>query len=392
MRITLISPVNPAAVSDLLSVEDGQIAKDQPVGTGTAPGLLARALVRRGHDVTLVTHRRGHASLDLTGENFRLVQVESRTRQRHQLKDCWAKERALMAHAVIESRPDVVHAHWAYEWGLAATKTGLPTVLTVRDAPLTVVRYTHDVYRMVRLLMPYRIRFGKQPDVVTAVSPYLASKWRRQTLSGGYIHVIPNSAPSDITQIGPKSDSPLVVEVSDAGRRKNIPLLLLAFAKVRENVPNAELRIIGPGLDEGGFIARDARRHGLAAGVHFLGTRSRSEINHHLSEAWVHAHVSLEETFGNTIVEAMCCRAVVVGGDKSGAVPWILGNGEYGVVADMKSPDSVASAIMSVLQDNDMREQLSVAAHNSLARFSEESVVTSYLEVYRKAVNLARNR
>ena len=135
----------------------------------------------------------------------------------------FAVERAGVAHALSGIGADVVHAHWTYEFALGALKTGdRPTVITAHDAPFTVLSHMPDAYRLVRALMASMTRL-KRPTL-TAVSPYLAERWRREMFFRDPIDVIPNPVPASIhhSQGGAASvTGPVILSVSDSSRRKN---------------------------------------------------------------------------------------------------------------------------------------------------------------------------
>jgi hypothetical protein len=66
--------------------------------------------------------------------------------------DLFAQERAGLERAMREDPCDVVHAHWTYEFALAALASGQPTLVTARDWAPTILL----MQRRLRLL-PYRL-------------------------------------------------------------------------------------------------------------------------------------------------------------------------------------------------------------------------------------------
>ena len=169
-------------------------------------------------------------------------------RARHRARDGFRRERDWLERLIRASEANVVHAHWTYEFAWAALDSGRPTIVTAHDAPLTGLRSYPDAYRAVRAAMAYVVRSRVQ--TLTAVSPYLASAWRRQTFYRREIPVVPNTVASVAgTSNGSKRNNPvpLILDVADNGRLKNIPSLLRAMAKIRRRHPDARLRLVGPG-------------------------------------------------------------------------------------------------------------------------------------------------
>lgn len=387
MRIAVVAPINVFGLADLLSTADESVALLEQPYSATAPTMLVRELVKLGHDVIVVTHGHGRAPATYRGDGLEIVRVRSRPREWQRTLDAWRHERLAMMSTLRESRPDVVHAHWTYEWAHAALGTGLPTAITIRDAPFTVLRYAPDVQRTVRLFMALRTRIAESRAVFAAPSPYMAKEWRRQTASRALVRTIPNMVAAAPEIEEERAAVPTLVEIADDGPRKNVRNLLRAFRILRSNVPDARLRLLGRGLGPGDPIAREARTIGCHEGVEFYGTVSAQDVSKHLRQSWLHVHAAFEESFGNTLVEAMAAGAPVMGGRSSAAVPWVLDGGKAGFLTDVTSPEVMASDMERVLSDESMRRRLAEAGlHRSLTTFSPDSVTAATLSMYSAAI------
>ena len=188
-HVLLCGPAEPAQIFNCV---------DQHVllpGLGGVPvNLLARALASRGWQVTVVsTSPHVAESWRHREADTEVVLVPMRIRARERALDLFKVERRALTDEIRRQRPDIVHAHWTYEFARAALASGLPTLVTAHDAPLTILRHLRDPYRMARLAMALRVR-AKHPPL-TAVSPYLAERWRREMGWHSEIAVIPNITP-----------------------------------------------------------------------------------------------------------------------------------------------------------------------------------------------------
>ncbi len=367
MRILIAGPVSASDCGALASPLCHHTPGTQQDNYGSSVARLVLALHQAGHEVAVVTHRRGHGALTLTGDGFTFVQVPSRMRARDQALDRWKDERRAMVSAIRDVQPDVVHAQWTYEWGLAAVQSGLPMVTTAHDAPLSILRHHRDAYRAIRTAMAYQFRWAARRAPLSAPSPYLAHAWRRQMGWRNPIAVIPNIAPATSELRGTNfATNPTILEIADSTSLKNVATLLDAFKGVRARVPESRLRLIGPGLGDDGPFAARARALGLADAVTFLGPQSAAEVAAELHQAWVHAHASLEESFGMTLVEAMSAGVPVVAGRDTGATEWVLGG--TGSLVDARQPDSWVSALVAEIQDTEDRRS---RADAMLARVQE---------------------
>lgn len=341
-----------------------------------------------GHQVSIVTHAFQNAEADLTGPGFRFTLVRARSRPRDHSIDLCRQERKRLTEVMTSQAPDVVHAHWTYEHALAAVASGLPTVVTAHDDPWTIARHNCNAFWLFRAFQAEMFRRRGSKARLTAVSPYLAQKWKNHMRWPRDIVVIPNIAPQDVSQRERRAAPyPAILDISDAGPIKNVWRLLEAFQQLRSELSTAELWLVGGGLDDRGALASKARTAGIATRVSFLGPQSREQIASLLSRAWLMVHPSLEETFGVSLAEAMAAKVPVVGGMASGAVPWLLDEGAAGRLVDVTSPDNLTAAMSELIRNSALRGRFSAnAAARASSLFSPVVVAGAYLDEYRAAL------
>ena len=130
----------------------------------------------------------------------------------------------------------------------------------------------------------------------------------------------------------------------------------------------------------------DTRRWGarsLPPGIILRGHVPHDKLTEVLCAATIMVHPSLEESFGNTLIEAMACGLPIIGGEKSGAVPYVLDHGRAGVLCDVADRESLTSSIIALLKDPEKCRALSRAG---LARvksvFSIEVVCDQTIALY----------
>jgi len=349
--------------------------------------LLSREFIAKGHRVSLITSASDVVEeRRYSAERLTLVVVPSRVRARERALDFFRIERQGVTRALVREAPDVINAHWTYEFALGALSAQVaPTVVTAHDAPMTILRANRDAYRLIRAMMALGVR--ARAENVTAVSPYLAERWSRELLYRRSVAVITNPCPPlSMPRTVRRSPYPIILEVADASRRKNVVGLVEAFRSVRARFPEASLRLVGPGLEHDGDTARWATSRDLATSVEFLGRLSREELGTQFAEASIFCHVSLEESQGICLLEAMSAGIPIVAGNRSGAVPWTLADGEAGLLVDVTSPKEIAAGIVEVLGNSDMAAAMVDRGRREVAeRFSTSVIADQYLEVYHRA-------
>ena len=199
VKIVLLGAVNPHDFD--LSEKDYERVKGLRFSRSVPVSDLAETLAEFGHEVTII----GTASitepvLNLTTQNgIKLIYVIARRQMKLKAITFYSAERKAMLGQISILNPDVVHAHWTYEYALTAQDSGLPHVVTVHDEPWKIFKGFRNFYFFLRLLIAIRVRLRKSENTVF-VSDYLRKLWnKRMFVTGGL--VIPNMnrlAPSNL--------------------------------------------------------------------------------------------------------------------------------------------------------------------------------------------------
>lgn len=389
LRIVLLGPVSPSALSRYLYPQDAKIAALDDGVHGPSIGALATGLLDLGHQLTIVTHRRGYPALHLEGHNVIFHRVNSRSSPRQQILDGFRRERRDMLRLLRGVQADLVHAQWTYEWGLVALRIALPRVVTIHDAPLTVLQQNKSLYWILRYLMALRFRLLARNVSLLAVSPYVAHRWSKELLWKGEVEVIPNSI-LEVEEAPSRTRGNVMqfVEVANSSTLKNVRKLILAFNIVRRQRPNVRLVLIGAGLGPDDELAAWARQEDVATGIRFLGPMDQPEVIRNLRESHVHVHASMEESFGLTLVESLQLGLPVIAGSDSGATAWVLEEGRCGLLTDMRNVKSIAAAMMEALDQEESRTARVEAGRLRFAQlYSLDAVARAHARHYEKLLS-----
>lgn len=360
---------------------------------------LVRSYIDYGHQVTLITHTPDVSETKKwRGEKLTVIVIPCRRRARYLALDFWRREVKLMANALQKVQPEVIHAHWTYEFADAALRARCsPVLVTAHDSPWRVAKEINTLYRWIRAAYS---QFWILPRIqhLTTVSPYIAHELKTHHFFKRPVSIIPNGI--DQTRVVPfsrehplDSEAPVVAAVSEWGKRKNIIATLHAFVIFRQTHPAARLLLFGSDLGPGEAAEAYCLDHGIAAGIDFRGYTAQAEILRELQERTaIFVHSTLEESFCMTILEAMSQGVPCVGGQNSGAVPWVLDSGRAGILTDVRDPQAIANAMSRLLGSPSLYHQLSTAA---LARcrteFSLQRVTKLYLQLLESIASSGKN-
>lgn len=384
MKLGIAGPVTLPMLS--AHVDSGAELPEGYRYAGLATGV--EALLARGHHVSLFTLA-PEVSEPCTFRGPRLTIHIGRYRARHRARDFFALERQDLLHAMRSDPCDLIHAHWTYEFALAALDSGSPALVTAHDAPLTILRYNFTPYRAVRALMACRV--VRRSTHMTVVSPYLADHFVKTMRYRGHLAIVPNALADEVfsfARAAPRAHSTGQLTFASAlagwGKRKNGQVLLQAFAIVRERLPEARLRMFGQDHGSGEAAELWAKQNGLTAGVQFAGYIPYFSLMQTLrEEADVLVHPSLEESFGMVLAECMALGLPVIAGERAGGTRYVLEEGKAGLLADVGSARKLAAAMLGLADSETRRRYAELGARSARRRFHMGQVVSAFEEQYR---------
>ncbi|MDQ0844821.1 glycosyltransferase family 4 protein [Streptomyces sp. V1I6] len=383
MHIALTGPIDLAPLRAHLPPDV------PPVHSGPSTGWLARTWLEQGHRLTVTAMSSAVTERSVYhGDGLDLVVVPMRPSARHRGLDFFRHERRLLTAALRDHPADVVSAHWTYEFALAAIDSGLPSFVTARDTPLRYAWEMRSAYRWLRHSMA--LPAVHRATALSANSPYTARHLRRVLGVRRPIEVIPNGVRMEHlpAATAPPDAAPVfATAVQGWGPHKNTATLLRAFALVRDELPSVRLLLCGDGHDAQGPARQWAAARGLTPGVEFAGPLSHDTLLRRIAaEAHALVHPSRIESFSMITAEAMGMGLPVVVGARSGAVPWVAGDG--GLAVDVNSPAALADAMGRLARDPRLRARLAAAGRSRTAAwFDLRDVAAAYTSWFTKEGN-----
>ncbi len=173
--------------------------------------------------------------------------------------------------------------------------------------------------------------------------------------------------------------------------RKNVALLLAAFARIASAHPSAVLLLGGDGPLREDLLAR-AHQLGVAERVVFAGRVDAADKTLFYRALDLFAFPSLMEGFGLAVVDALAVGVPAIVSDR-GSLPEVVDDGRTGRVVPIDDPQPLADALAQLLADDEMRRTLGEAARNdAAARFTWEQCARETLDAYRRVLTEKRGR
>ena len=231
----------------------------------------------------------------------------------------------------------------------------------------------------------------RRAALILALSPHTAETIRQQLPEvAGRLRVV--MYPVDITEYTPdpeprrdRAGPPFVLlaaRIRDP--RKNVNLLLHAFARVRAVRSDVTLVIAGDEpLPATRALADDLS---LAESVQFRGLLPRSQLIRLYQSAEIFALPSLQEGLGISVLEAMACGTPVVS-TRCGGPEGVVHDGQTGRLVENGNAQALADGILGLLADpsqlNRMRGECVRYAQSKFASaVIERQLLDAFHEVY----------
>lgn len=287
---------------------------------------------------------------------------------------------------------DLLHAHWTAEFSLAAIRymDYLPVVITVRDWITNIIKsynYICNPWFYFRLLWDRKI-FKTKGAYFVANSPYIAQqinkRWHMK------VPIIPNPIQdsflySKVTSFSEPSSFHVVSISNHIYKLKNIESLLVAYKIFHSKIEKvSNLFLVGSDFVEANDFVKKWKKKGLLENVVLMGDIEHAGLFELLDKMSLMVHPSLEESFGNTLIEAMSRKVPVIGGINSGAVPYVLDHGRAGCLCEVKSAEKIANSMYEIYQDEIYRKSLITNAYELVKnRYTAKAVANTTLNLYR---------
>ena len=364
---------------------DATAIPDNRAGAGTYIVSLVNALARvdRDNEYVVFVKPEHAAEFEALGPNFRLILVPVSSTPRRLL---W--EQTGLPLAVRRLKADVLHSpHYTMP---LLPGGGYRQVVSFHDMTYLLMPELHP--RFHRRFFPPMMRLSvRRADRLLVISestrrdlerllPSAAGKITTTPLAAG--PVFRPAPPAEVldacTRYG-LTPGRFLLYVGVLEPRKNVPMLLQAFAQIARHFPEVPLVIVGKKGWMYDAIFAELTARGLADRVVFTGYVPEEDLPRLYGGARAFVYPSLYEGFGLPVLEAMQCGTPVVTTDIS-SMPEVVGDAALMVHPD--DMNGLAGALTRVLSDDALAADLRQRGLARAAEFSWERCARETRAVY----------
>lgn len=250
-------------------------------------------------------------------------------------------------------------------------------ILTIHDAAVL----DHPEWFSKAFVLAYRsIWRALTPRVCALVTVSDYSRRRLSETLGrplSSIQVVPNGVAERFSPASPEAvaaerqraglgEVPYFLALGTLEPRKNVALVLAAWARARAHLPRGAMLAVAGGRGESAIFA-DGQDALDAQGVIPLGHVPDSGLPALISGAWGLAYPSLYEGFGLPVLEAMACGAPVMT-TRLTSLPDVAG--DAALYVDPQDPAELANAFIRLAGSADLRHEMGQRGLERARRFS----------------------
>ena len=309
-------------------------------------------------------------------------------------------------------KPDVVHLQTAETIALAVMsyvkKNNVPLVSTGHAYPDNVTgQFKILKPKLVKksadaVLRAYMASFLKHAEYATmptemAIGDLVPKNRRRFKVT---VEALSNGV--DLSAFNPGEPDPKILKkygiLHDQKKRvlyigrvdpeKSISYVVSAFSKALEEVPEAEMLIVGDGIDIN-HLKKQVSNLGLSEKVKFTGKILPPDLTEIYKCGTLFATASETETQGIVLIEAAATGLPLIAVDK-GAVSEICRDKENGELCRPGDVDGIAKAMVKILSDESLQKKYSKKSVEISKMHDLNHTLKRFEEIYHEAIKLKK--
>lgn len=303
-------------------------------------------------------------------------------------------------------RPDVIHSQTSDPIGLAtaffAREKNIPFVTTGHNYPDQITGQLKGIGWMKKpldaALSSYLLSYRSHSDYTTmpteiAIEDLMLKKRKKvkvpfEALSNGV----------DLSEFKPgrakietynryklPTDRPIVLYIGRVDPAKSISTVIDAFTQVLEEIPEAELLIVGDGVDMD-RLKKLTEYLQIEKSVKFLGRVMPPELYDLYKIGDVFVTASETETQGIVLIEAAATGLPIVAVDK-GAVREVCQDGVNGVLCKAGGDaKGIAKGLVKILKDEELRREYGKNSLEIAKKHDFNHTLSRFTEIYEEAI------
>lgn len=201
-----------------------------------------------------------------------------------------------------------------------------------------------------------------------------------QEVGVGNLELVPNSLPLDQYEFFNRTNfEPNFLWVRSLNEIYNPLLMIDAFAKVKKELPNAKLCMVGP---EGNLKIEDLKAYGISKGVEidFKGRLSKAEWIALSKQYSVFVNTTNVDNMPVSVMEAMALGLVVIS-TKVGGIPFMIKDRITGRLVNKGDARELSCVMHEIIQEEQASKQMVQGARSYVEQLDWDIVKNQWLNL-----------
>lgn len=295
-----------------------------------------------------------------------------------------------MRKAALALKPDIVHAHGTEDaYPISALACGLPWVLTAQGCYFIINTHIRP-----RLISRERlIEFTEWLAFRRTRHAIAKSEYIEKAIKARFPHVachrIPNTFDESLLALPARKKIPgHLAFVGSFEHRKGLYLLREALAARPELAARVTVRVFGDRPDAGTYRQSEIElwRELLGERIIINGVLPISEVAVQVSECEALVAPSLEEMFGNQVIESLLVKTPVIVTDETAMAENVRRFGG-GLVVAQQNANALGDAVDRLLKDPALAGDSRTVRQNIESAMSPQAVAQAHRELYERILS-----
>jgi len=377
-HVAILGPCSPSRVSELMGQDDPKSPNLH--NDGSPVNAQVAEMSKWVNKISVLTY-----SANI--ENITVYQIQNVTfylfplrKNKMWVLDCYRNERKLISKKLAQIKPDLVHAHWTYEYALIALQFDSRSIVSVHDNPLVVLQHTRDILRLMKFLMTVKVRIIGRDSHFVFVSKSIQESWSRSFRFRGKYTITPNILAIGVNRRKTKKIPLEFTTIGNASKLKNVESILQVWVDILIEFPGAHLNLIGADLHDHSKLY-EKWSQSVGRSVTWHGYIRQTSVEKILDDTTFYVHFSLEESQGLSVAEAMSRGCVCILNKSVPALYETTGGTAFFVNPSAK--DELIRIVRILIADNQYRETSAIEAITSVKNnFDKNLSLLPILKLY----------
>ncbi len=280
-----------------------------------------------------------------------------------------------------ELKPDIVHGQGTErDCAMCAVHSGYPNVLTIHGNMRSVAEVLgarpFTYYWFASMLEKHCLR---RTGGVVAISRYTEANVGELAQR---TWLLPNAVHPSFFDVERRPDAPpRLLCIANIGTHKNQAGLITALDSLAGEIP-MRLVFAGAGSETDAYFSQFKRMLSSRPWCEYLGALDKAALQREISRATAAVLPSFEDNCPMAILEAAAAK-VPVAASAVGGIPDLIVDGESGLLFDPHRPETIQSAVRTMLLNTKVTEHITDRAHrHCLSNNLPTTVAQRHLDIY----------